>query len=531
MTSDLDSGKPSWLRDKAATLFGIDPRSLACFRMALASLLLVDLALRVPDIRAFYTDQGILPIQLIRDYYDGWRWSLYFLDGSFAFQVTLFSFAAVFAIAMLVGYRTRLATIASWIMLASLHTRMPFILNDGDVYLRVLMFWGMFLPLGQVWSLDARRRAPGSSGWRRVISVGTVAVLLQTCLVYWSTGYAKCNAGWFGGDAMCYVMGMEFYARPLGTSLLNFPILLRVMGVAAVLLELAGPTLVWLPWFTPRVRLATIACFAGLHMGIELTMMVGLFSYIAITAWIPFLPREFWESRALRWLSARWPVAATDRRAQSASAPAVSTPAAAPRKAWAGRTFFFFGQGLCLGCLLFVVVWSLHRNFNWNFPQPLAPGIGSVASLTNLGQQWQMYGVPPTGEIWYVYRARLRNGQIVDVMQGGAPIQSGKPPRIADTFWNHRWRLLHFDLLRVKSAPLRQSIAEYMCRRWNARHGEDEQVVVLDVYCRARLIGRDHPPENYQQVTFARVELGAPEETSNFAEALGALERGEYFPP
>ena len=41
--------------------FGIDTRSLAAFRISLGLLILADLALRSRNLRAFYTDFGVLP--------------------------------------------------------------------------------------------------------------------------------------------------------------------------------------------------------------------------------------------------------------------------------------------------------------------------------------------------------------------------------------------------------------------------------------------------------------------------------------
>ena len=50
-----------WADEKAVELFGADLRSLAAFRVVLASLVLVDLATRATDFYAHYTDTGILP--------------------------------------------------------------------------------------------------------------------------------------------------------------------------------------------------------------------------------------------------------------------------------------------------------------------------------------------------------------------------------------------------------------------------------------------------------------------------------------
>ena len=49
---------------------------------------------------------------------------------------------------LIFGVRTRFAALASWFMLVSVQTRNPVILQGGDVYLRLLAFIAIFLPIG-----------------------------------------------------------------------------------------------------------------------------------------------------------------------------------------------------------------------------------------------------------------------------------------------------------------------------------------------------------------------------------------------
>ena len=86
-----------------------------------------------------------------------WNWSLHFGSGSSNYQAVLFGIGAILGLALLVGFETRLATIGSWLLLVSLHHRVPPILSGADILLRMLLFWGMFLPLGKVWSIDRLR--------------------------------------------------------------------------------------------------------------------------------------------------------------------------------------------------------------------------------------------------------------------------------------------------------------------------------------------------------------------------------------
>lgn len=68
-------------------------------------------------------------------------------------QYILFFLNLLFAISLLVGYRTKLSLFSSWWFMISLHSRNVFVLNGGDTYFRALLFWCLFLPIDEI-SLD-----------------------------------------------------------------------------------------------------------------------------------------------------------------------------------------------------------------------------------------------------------------------------------------------------------------------------------------------------------------------------------------
>ena len=148
----------SCLGARTSALFGIDLRSLALFRIAIALLLLIDLASRLRLLSANYTDAGAHPrsTALLAYAMDGLP-SLYMLGGSTRFALALFLVAGVAAVLLGIGWRTRIATVVSWLLLDSLHSRHLLLLDGGDYLLRCLLFWSIFLPLGARGSFDARR--------------------------------------------------------------------------------------------------------------------------------------------------------------------------------------------------------------------------------------------------------------------------------------------------------------------------------------------------------------------------------------
>jgi predicted DCC family thiol-disulfide oxidoreductase YuxK len=287
--------------------FALDLRSLALFRIALAAVVLGDLAWRARNLTAFYTDAGLLPRDALRAYdQDPWHWSLHVLGGSSGFEALLFALAAICALMLLVGWHTRLAAIATWALLLSVQARNPLCLQGGDILLRCLAFWGMLLPLGAAFSLDrARSTAPPPPP--TVLGPATVALALQMSLLYWCSSALKTGPEWHAdGTAVWYALSLDQFATAPGRWLRGHPGLCALLTHATIVVEAWGPCLLYAPallgLFPARVvaraatwgRLAAIALFVGFHAGLGLCMELGPFPLVAITGWLALLPSGFW---------------------------------------------------------------------------------------------------------------------------------------------------------------------------------------------------------------------------------------------
>ena len=181
-------------------ILGIDLRSLALFRIALALLLLVYLSVLATDLTLFYTDQGVLPRSLLFETYPYPRIDLHSINGSTSFVAFLFLIQMTLAVFLLVGWKTGIVTALSWLLLTSLHARNPMLLHSGDYLLRILFFWSLFLPLGARFSLDRLLHPSSEKLPARVFSAGSAALLIQVFLVYAFAAHAKwINADWLAG--------------------------------------------------------------------------------------------------------------------------------------------------------------------------------------------------------------------------------------------------------------------------------------------------------------------------------------------
>jgi len=298
----LDSG--DWL-SSIRTVFSIDLRSLALMRILLALLLLVDLILRAPTMRMFYTDAGVLPRAKWLEVNNQWYLSLHAASGALWWQIALFTLAAVFAIGLLIGYRTRLMNVLSWLLLVSLLNRNEMVLQGGDILLVVMAFWGMFLPLGARWSIDAalqpeHRLYPNQLRFspekaQLYFSVATVAVIFQVLFLYFFTALLKTGAPWRPPfEAAHYTLEIQHFATPIANWFKQFSSLLPLGAAYVLFVEFVAPVLVILPIKWPIARIIGLLMLASLHVAFLLLLHIGLFPLIDFMSLTILIPSIVW---------------------------------------------------------------------------------------------------------------------------------------------------------------------------------------------------------------------------------------------
>jgi len=280
---------------KIKDLFEVDIRSLALFRVCVGLLVIVDISSRMYDLEAFYSDIGVLPRTLYLSFYQNWHFSLCLLHGSLLWQCVLAVLTLIFAVLLIVGYKTRFVSFSTWILMLSFNARNPLILNGGDVLFLILLFWGMFLPLNACYSVDSALNT-GDKPPKKIISGATCGILLQGFFLYFFTGLFKISPEWTQeGSAIYYALSMDQYVQPIGKLLLNFPFLLKYLTFGILYFEIVGVLLLFSPIFTAFFRVIIIFCILCMHIGFGLLLDVGYFPFAGVFAVIPFLPSVFWD--------------------------------------------------------------------------------------------------------------------------------------------------------------------------------------------------------------------------------------------
>ncbi len=465
----------SWRRllSSPREILGLDLRSLALLRMGLGVTLILDLLYRARFLEAQYSDAGIIPRRVLRKAVpDSSPLELHALSGAVEYQAFLFGVALVFAAMLLVGYRTRLACFASWLLLVSLHFRNPFLLDGGSHLPRVVLFWCLFLPLGARISLDARRRPEAARAGPLYVSAASAALLVQVGVIYFFAGLAKQGPQWrLYGNALRWVLLDPPFVQPLAHWLGQQPELLRLLSFSVVYFELAGPLLLLCPLWNGPVRTLVCAGFLALQLGIGLTMWVGFFPVASIAAALGLLPGWFW---------ARLPLRSRGEGAAPAAAPA-------PRAGLLARAEDVF--------VLLALAWVLSVNLSYRdgrIALPhwfLAPGYP-----IKLYQVWDMYKAPRHVEQRFDFVATTRDGSTVSLWDEG-PGERWKT--VQDIQSDYNFKIGQFMLRGENvSERLQVAYADWLCRQWNADAPAARTLVSLELVSLLRHLNVDgsHAP-------------------------------------
>ena len=438
----------------------MDLRALAVMRMALALVMLWDGLVALGNAEAFYSDSGVMPRALLAGMRESpWVWSLHSLHGGTGWQVALILVQLAATLCLLAGWRTQLSLFIAWLLMASLQARHPLVLHGGDTAMRVLGFWSLFLPLGARWSVDARlgtRSVFLKDGF--VMSGASLGLLMQVAMIYWFTAALKYGQEWTrDGTAVYYALSVDQFVKPAGLWVLAHPGLCRALTFGVWHLQIFGPFAAFIPWRAAWPRLAVVAAFWSLHLGIALCMRLGPFPWVMLTAWVPFLPRAFWDfvERALH-----------------------LQPPSAPREGAAHRWMSHpLAQMFAILCLGFILLWNLRTCDFQRFEKVLPRALSPVGYVLRIEQIWALFAPKPlTDDGWLILEAELEDGRKVDLLREGRALSHEKPASISAEYPDHKWQKLMMNLWLASCERARPAFAGWFTRRWDRAHPDGARV-------------------------------------------------------
>lgn len=266
-----------WFRREPAYTLGI-------FRIVFGLFILGTVLMSFPNWERFYGPEGSLPLSAFLEQGGGFSWSLFALTDQEWFIWFIFWFAVGAAAAFTAGLKTRTATIALFVIFISMFHRNTELINGQDQVAAMLLFFSMFAPMGERFSIDELWRR-----WRhfRVSSkpfmpdltpIWSVRLMqVSIALLYLFSGPAKFldDVTWRDGSAIYYVTLSDRWFRFPGVDFFHNEILSMALTFGTLFIEIAFPLLVWFS----RTRPFVLAGMAFFHLSLMVFMAPSVFYF------------------------------------------------------------------------------------------------------------------------------------------------------------------------------------------------------------------------------------------------------------
>ncbi|KUI32370.1 hypothetical protein AU195_08965 [Mycobacterium sp. IS-1496] len=267
--------------------FGTEPaHTLGLVRIAFGLLMTAWTLSLYPALDDLFGPSGVVPRPPTSDF----TWSLFrMLPDDRAVLIGWIVLLAA-SLALTVGWHSRLAAILVFVLLVSFERRNPFVMNAGDVLLRIEALFVALAPCGAALSLDQRRRT-GSFRNAEVRAVWPIRLMqIQVSVIYVSTVVAKLHGEtWQAGTAVAYSLRQRdllFFTTPSWVT--DTLLISNLLSWGTLVIELAIGLMVWNRRWRPWVLAGGVV----LHLSIFFSMAIGLFSLAVFVLYLAFIPCE-----------------------------------------------------------------------------------------------------------------------------------------------------------------------------------------------------------------------------------------------
>ncbi|HUG05047.1 MAG TPA: HTTM domain-containing protein, partial [Candidatus Limnocylindria bacterium] len=391
------------------------------------------------------------------------RLSLLNVVGEWWQVAVVWAFACVVALAVAVGWRTRLACFLAFVLIVAFQWRNPLILDGSDLVFRFVPLWLMFTNAGGLWSIDALRgpQPPSGRGWALPVRI----LELQVAWIYLATGIEKlAGALWVDGTAAYYALQLEhtfgrWWARPIALQ----PFLVKIISWGTIAVELGFLPLAMIPSRITRVVAAVAA--GGLHFGILTLMNVGNFPVIMLSTLVLFLPATWVRAFVERMhgaIGGGVPHGVRRSWERFVAFAAERLPAPTDRPVRRNELLRRFAELALVVFALFVFSTAVPRQLDMLRPTGDA---GGFVRFLSLDQRWDMFSPDPArADGWMLGPARLTDGTTFDLYTGG-PVDNTSE-RYSDPLYT-RWVKVHERIANAGYGDYRLEYARHFCRARN----------------------------------------------------------------
>lgn len=440
-----------------------DARVLSIGRILIAFIILVDLIYRYQNLVAHYTNEGVLPALVLKEYYPFYQYyiSIHNFFDTISGQKILFGFHFLITLLLLIGYKTRIFTLLSFLMLLSLHHRNPVILQGGDDLLRITLFYMIFLPWGRFYSVDS---IVEKNSIKKDIDFSWIYVvlLLNVSMVYLFSAFLKNADEWrHSGTAIYYALSLDSLRIGLGNILYkNFILMKMLTGVVYYFFEIIVPLLLIFS-FNLFIRNFAALMIIVLHLMIVSSLKVGIFPFVGIsTAFMMLVPVKLSQK------------------------PAPLIPLSFLRRGDRGEVFIDFKfKTSSLDKIFSVVILMFVLRYNLATINVIEITLWEDRLLNSIGlsQRWNMFspGVKRY-EGWLILRGIKSDNSEWDIIHNSPDIHYQRTEKNFNFIQGDRWRKFLENYEQRQYNFLKPYYCRYLIRKWNEEH-KDNSVEALNI--------------------------------------------------
>ncbi len=267
------------------------PVPLGLFRLVYGCVAFAYGALLFPERWTWFSNRGVLTAAEAAAYIGGagtyvHQFGLLLLPGADRWLTVFFLAYLLAAFSLIVGFWSRTSAALVYLGIAALHARNAPIHHSGDTVVIIMAAYLALSPCGAACSVDRLirifRRAEDAAP---VVAWAQRLMQIQIAVLYFCAAMSKATGpSWQDGTAVYYPMHLPESVRfPVWGQDNIYVVNLVTWGTVGI--EMALGTLIWVP----RLRLYVLAGGVLLHLGIEYSMNIPLFSAVMIATYINFL--------------------------------------------------------------------------------------------------------------------------------------------------------------------------------------------------------------------------------------------------
>lgn len=410
----------------------IDPRSLRFFRVLLGLCVIAYAGEMFLNLDFFFTDAGVFSRwYFIFSKARAWTtFGPYFWLGEWWWAAFLILTLAASGGLLILGPFPRFTSAFIFLQLVFIRHRAPHIEYGADNLLVVVTLWSSLI------STSMARHAV----WIRGLFV------LQVAWIYLVAGWTKSTDSWLWSPvAVDLALRGDRLVSPLGRALLEWPWLTSTGSVATLLWERFAPLAFLLPKRMVWGRSLLVVGFIFMHFAFDLSLHLGLFSWIAVALWSVFIPSFWWDRLGIYWSNG----------ADPAHADCVQSTA----------------MGLSLiGLAILILSLGLYSQYCDLGGKKSLCDQHRVSFLKTIGlrQSWRFFAPTPfRNDGWFYVEAVDVAGRRVGPIDFHArPMPEGKPQAFLELYPTYRWtNLLQYvtPIQRIPDLNIARQVARFLC--------------------------------------------------------------------